>query len=237
MTFFNLHEKMGNQKKYKYLGLITCLYVTFQLVSDVTAGKIINFLGFPVSVTVIYFPITYIFADILTEVYGYSRARGVLWIVMFCSILAGLLYTLVVILPPAIGFDGNEAYTKVLGSVPRILVGGWLAVFLGDIVNNYILAKMKILTKGKMLWARTISSTFVGEGINTSVFYVVALYGVLPNNILLEAIITGWLLKTMIEVVFTPITYVVVRYLKKKENVDHYDYETNFNPLIIKPPF
>src|ERR1700759_1149133 len=112
---------MEKQPKFKYLGLITCLYIVFQLVSDVTAGKIINFFGFPVSVTVVYFPITYIFADILTEVYGYSRARGVLWIVMICSIIAGLLYSLVVFLPPANGFSANDAYTTVLGTVPRIL--------------------------------------------------------------------------------------------------------------------
>jgi uncharacterized integral membrane protein (TIGR00697 family) len=123
-----------------------------QLVSDVTAGKIINFAGFPVSVTVLYFPITYIFSDILTEVYGYARARSVLWTVLICSVLAGLLYQLVVYLPPAAGFSDNPAYTRVLGSVPRILLGGWIAVFAGEILNNYVLAKIKIVSNGRYLW-------------------------------------------------------------------------------------
>ncbi len=142
--------------KYKYLGFITCLYITFQLISDVSAGKIIDILSFPVSVTVLFFPITYIFADILTEVYGYANARNVLWTVMISSITAGLVYTLVVLLPPSQIFDANDSYTRVLGQVPRILVGGWIAVFAGDITNNFILAKIKVWMKGKHLWVRTI---------------------------------------------------------------------------------
>src|SRR5688572_16211030 len=117
-----------------------------QLVSDVTAGKLMSVGGYGVSVTVLYFPITYIFADILTEVYGYARARAVLWTVLICSILAGLVYQLVVALPPAVGFDANEAYTRVFSQVPRILLGGWLAVFAGEILNDYVLAKLKVLT-------------------------------------------------------------------------------------------
>src|SRR3989344_2419945 len=116
-------------KHYKYLGIILVLYITFQLVSDVSAGKIISFFGFPVSVTVLFFPITYIFADILTEVYGYARARSVVWMVFFSSIIAGLVYSLVAWFPAASGFTANEAYIQVLGSVPRILIGGWIAVW------------------------------------------------------------------------------------------------------------
>lgn len=224
-------------KRYKYLGLITCLYVTFQLVSDVTAGKIVHLWLFPVSVTVLYFPVTYIFSDILTEVYGYARARSVLWTVMACSILAGLVYQLVVWLPPAAGFKSNEAYTTVLGSVPRILLGGWIAVFAGDILNNFVLAKMKIFTKGKFLWTRTIGSTFVGQFVNTICFYVIALYGVLPNELLVQSILTGWLLKVAVEIAFTPATYFVVGRLKRLENEDYYDRDTDFNPLIIRTPF
>jgi uncharacterized integral membrane protein (TIGR00697 family) len=225
------------QQRYKYLGLITCLYITFQLVSDVTAGKIINFFGFPVSVTVIYFPITFIFGDILTEVYGYARARGVLWIVMCCSIIAGLLYIVMVNMPPAHGFDANDAYNRVFGTIPRIIVGGWLAVFVGNITNDFVMAKMKIWTKGKMLWTRTIGSTIAGEGVNTGIFYLIGLYGIIPNNLLFESILTGWVLKTIVEVVFTPVTYFVVGKLKKVEKEDFYDNTTNFNPFIFKSPF
>lgn len=223
-------------KTYKYLGIITALYICFQLVSDVAAGKIIDLFGFPVSVTVLFFPITYVLADILTEVYGYSRSRSVIWTVFFCSIIAGLAYQLAVYLPPAAGFDANGAYARVLGSVPRILIGGWIAVWIGGMLNDYILAKMKVLTKGKHLWMRTIGSTIVGEFTNTVLFYVIALYAILPNNLLIASILTGWVIKVAVEVVFTPWTYFVVGRLKKVEGEDYYDKDTDFNPFIIEAP-
>lgn len=221
-------------KSYKYLGLITTLYVAFQLISDVTAGKIVQLGIFTVSATVLYFPVTYIFSDILTEVYGYARARNVVWQALLVSVIAGGVYQLVVWLPPAGGFDANDAFTRVLGSVPRILFGGWIAVWVGGMLNDYVLAKMKIWTKGKYLWARTISSTIVGEGANTILFYTIALYSVLPNNLLISSILSGWFLKTAVEVIFTPVTYYVIAKLKKLENEDYYDVNTNFNPFIIK---
>lgn len=221
-------------KQYKYLGIITVLYVVFQLVSDITAGKIIQLGIFTVSATVLYFPITYIFADVLTEVYGYAKARSVVWQVLAASVLAGLIYQLVVWLPPAIGFGANDAYTLVLGSVPRILLGGWIAVWVGGILNDYVLAKMKIWTNGKYLWTRTIGSTIVGEGANTILFYTIALYAVIPNSILFASILSGWFLKVVVEIIFTPVTYMVVTKLKREENEDYYDRDTNFNPIILK---
>jgi len=218
-------------KHYKYLGLITALYITFQLVSDITAGKIVQLGFFTVSATVLYFPFTYIFADVLTEVYGYAKARSVVWMVLICSVLAGLIYTGVVLLPPAVGFDANDAYTRVLGQIPRILIGGWIAVWTGGLLNDYVLAKMKIWTRGKYLWTRTIGSTIVGEGANTILFYVIALYAVIPNNLLIASILSGWFLKVLVEVIMTPVTYKVVKKLKKAENEDYYDDKTNFNPL------
>ncbi len=221
-------------KQYKYLGLITVLYVTFQLVSDVSAGKIVQLGIFTVSATVLYFPITYIFSDVLTEVYGYARARSVLWQVMLASVIAGIVYQIAVWLPAAAGFDATDAYARVLGYVPRILIGGWIAVWTGAILNDYILAKMKVWMNGKHLWARTIGSTIVGEGANTILFYVIALYAVIPNNLLIASIISGWILKVLVEIVFTPVTYYVVAKLKKLEGEDYYDRDTDFNPLIIK---
>lgn len=141
---------------FKYLGLLMVLNVTFQLISDVTAGKIISVFGVGVSVTVLYFPITYILGDILTEVYGYGRARYVVWVTLLASVAAGITYQVVAVIPPASFFGANDAYRTVFGTVPRILVGGWLAVFLGDISNDYILAKMKIWTRGKLLWSRLV---------------------------------------------------------------------------------
>ncbi len=222
------------QKQYKYLGLITALYITFQLVSDITAGKIVQLGIFTVSATVLYFPFTYIFADVLTEVYGYAKARSVVWMVLISSVLAGIIYSVVVVLPPAIGFNANDAYTRVLGQIPRILVGGWIAVWVGGILNDYILAKMKVWTKGKHLWTRTIGSTIIGEGANTILFYFIALYAVIPTGLLVTSILSGWFLKVIVEIIMTPVTYKVVSELKKSEGEDYYDVDTHFNPLIMR---
>jgi queuosine precursor transporter len=220
-------------KQYKYLGLITVLYVAFQLISDVTAGKIVQLGIFTVSATVLYFPITFIIGDVLTEVYGYARARRVLWQVLLASVIAGIVYQIVVWLPAAPGFDAADEYARVLGSVPRILLGGWIAVFVGTILNDYIMAKMKVWSNGRHLWTRTIGSTIVGEGANTALFYIIALYAVIPNNILLASILSGWFLKVVVEVVMTPVTYAVVKKLKKVEGEDYYDTNTDFNPLKV----
>ncbi len=226
--------KDSKLKQYKYLGIITALYITFQLVSDITAGKIVQLGIFTVSATVLYFPFTYIFADVLTEVYGYAKARSVVWMVLFSSVLAGIMYSIVVALPPATGFTANDAYTRVLGQIPRILVGGWIAVWVGGVLNDYILAKMKIWTNGKHLWTRTIGSTIVGEGANTVLFYFIALYTIIPTGLLISSILSGWFLKVLVEVIMTPVTYSVVGWLKKEEHEDYYDNKTNFNPLIIR---
>jgi uncharacterized integral membrane protein (TIGR00697 family) len=222
------------KKEYKLLGLFTALNIAFQLISDVTAGKIIDVFSYPVSVTILYFPIVYIISDVVTEVYGYAQARRVLFMTMLCSIIAGLIYQLVVYLPPSVIFDANDAYRSVFGIVPRVLLGGWIAVFVGDIMNNYVLAKMKVLTKGKYLWLRTITSTVVGQLGNTALFYVIALYAILPNSVLVTSIVAAWLLKVAVEVLFTPITYLVINKVKKIEGEDYYDKDTDFNPLSLR---
>ncbi len=221
-------------KQYKYLGLLTSIYITFKLLNDVTAGKLIQLGFFTVSAATIFFPITYILADVFTEVYGYSKARSRVWLLLLCSVIAGIVYSIVAYLPPAVGFDANDAYVRVFSQVPRILVASWIAFFFGSIVNDYVLAKMKIWTKGKHLWTRTIGSTIFGEGVDTILFFTLSFYAIIPNNLLVNTIFSAWFLKVVIEVVMTPITYKVVAKLKKAENEDYYDYNTNFNPLIIK---
>lgn len=221
-------------RTYKYLGAITALYITVQLVSDATAGKIIQIANLPFSVAVLYFPLTYIFSDVLTEVYGYAQSRKVVWLVLLCSVLAGALYQITVYVPAASGFMDGAAYTRVFGSVPRIVCGGWIAVWMGGIANDYVLAKMKVRMQGRYLWMRTISSTIVGEGINTVVFYLIALSGILPTSLLFISILSSWLIKVLIEIVFTPITYAVVNHLKRVEQEDYFDRETNFNPFVLK---
>lgn len=212
---------------------LVVLYVTFQLISDVTAGKVISLGPAVVSATVLYFPITYLISDILTEVYGFERARRALWMVMVSSVAAGLIYQLVVALPPGPGFDANDAYARVFGTVPRILVAGWVAVFVGDIANNYVMSRLKLATKGRWLWLRTVSSTIVGQGLNTSIFYVGALWGVLPTDILWMAILWGWGIKVAVEAILTPLTYAAVAYVKRKEGFDAFDETVDYNPLKI----
>jgi hypothetical protein len=222
------------EKNYKLFGLLLTLNITFQLVSDVTAGKIIQLLTFPVSVTVLYFPFVYIISDVMTEVYGYARARRVLYLTLLSSVIAGIVYQIVVYLPPFVGFGANEAYATVFSIVPRVLLGGWIAVFAGDIVNNYIMAKMKIWSNGKNLWMRTIGSTIGGQFVNTVLFYVIALSGILPTNVLIISILSAWAIKVAIEVVLTPVTYWVIAKVKKIEGEDHYDTNTDFNPFSLK---
>jgi len=223
----------SNLKRFKYLDLIVCLAVTMDIVSNTTAAKITSFSIFTVSVTVLYFPLTYIFGDILTEVYGYKYARRATWIIITAQIIASLIYQLVVILPPSPGFIGNEAYTLVFSQAPRIVIGGLIGLFVGNFVNDFTMAKMKLVTKGKYLWTRTIGSTIAGQCVDTALFYVIALSNVIPSGLLVNAILSGWFLKSLVETLMTPVTYIVVRRLKQLEHEDYYDYQTNFNPLIL----
>ena len=220
-------------KQYKFLGLITVLSVTFLTLSNATAGKIVQIGPLVFSITVYYFPVTFIIADVLTEVYGYAQARKVTWYLFFTSIVSSFIFWLVSVIPPAEGFQLNDSYVTVFGQAPRIFVGSWLAIWAGSHLNNFVLAKMKVLTKGKYLWSRTIGSTIAGEGADTIIFYIVALYGVIPHGMLIYSILSGWLLKVTLEALFTPLTYKIVSYIKKAENEDCYDDKTNFNPFVL----
>lgn len=217
----------------KFYWPIIVFAVAFQLVTDVTSGKTIQLGPAQLSVASLYFPVTYIISDILTEVYGYSRARRAIWIVLIASILSTVVYQFALWVPPATSFEHQSAYEIVLGVIPRIVVFGWIAVFVGDIANNYVLAKLKVWTNGRALWLRTITSTIIGQGLNTAIFYTGALSGILPSDILVSAILWAWALKVLIEVMFTPATYLCVGYLKRKEGIDVYDVKTDFNPIKL----
>ena len=181
----------------------------------------------------LYFPFTYLIGDILTEVYGYAVARRVIWISLLCS-LVGSVVAGAQLVVPAGSVASDSAFQSIFSSSPRIAIAGLLAFFAGDISNSYVLAKMKIWDKGRRLWARLISSTVVGEGVNTVLFYGVALHNVLPSNMLFRGILMGWAAKAAVEIVLLPVTYVIVRFLKNSEGVDHYDYGTNFNPFLLR---
>lgn len=219
-------------RSFRYLLPLLFATVFFQMVSDVTAGKIALIGGVPIAASILYFPLTFVFSDILTEVYGYVCARRVLWMMMACSVGAGAIYKGVAALPSPAFFEGAAAYERVLGIMPRILLAGWIAVFAGESANNYVLAKMKVLTRGRYLWTRTVGSTLIGQGVNTLLFYAIGLSGVLPSLVMGRAIVAGWVFKVAIEVLCTPWVYWVVAKLKKAERQDAFDQKTAFNPLL-----
>ena len=201
------------------------------IIANTTAAKITHFGIFTVSVTVLYFPLTYLFGDVLTEVYGYKQARRALWILIASQVLTAAIYQLVTVLPPAPGFVGNDAFRLVFGQAPRIVVGGLIGLFVGQIVNDFVMAKMKILTNGKHLWTRTAGSTIVGQFFDTTLFYTIALSNVIPAGLLVPTILSGWLMKSFVEIAMTPVTYAVVNKLKKLEHEDYFDRKTDFNPF------
>jgi queuosine precursor transporter len=212
--------------------IITALFVTCLLTANIIGAKVWGVGSFTLPAAVILFPFSYIFGDILTEVYGYKQARQVIWLGFLCNLIFVVFAWLGGLLPPAANWTGQSAYTTILGYTPRLLVASFLGYLVGEFSNSYVLAKMKILTKGRWLWSRTISSTIVGEGLDTVLFIIIAYIGApffTPWMILWH-----WTTKVVIEVVFTPLTYVIVGYLKKNESIDTYDYQTNFNPLSLR---
>ena len=230
-------------KNYKYLPAITGIFVTCLLISNIIAVKLGAFGSFFLPVAVIIFPISYIFGDVLTEVYGYSRARQVIWIGFACNLLAVLAIWLGGLIVPAPFWNANiyqspaeaqKAYDAILGFTPRLLTASFIAYLVGEFLNSFVIAKLKIATSGKHLWLRTIASTLVGQLADSGIFILTAFIGVLPNDALIQLIITQWLFKSLYEAAATPITYIVVNFLKRAENEDYYDRETNFNPIALQ---
>jgi queuosine precursor transporter len=218
-------------KNYKYLSTISVFFVSVLLISNIASTKIVDLKWFVFDGGTLLFPLSYIFGDILTEVYGYKRSRSVIWLGFFMALLMSLIFIIVGKLPPAPSWGNQEAYDLILGLTPRIVIASLIAYSCGEFSNSFVLAKMKIFTKGKMLWTRTIGSTLVGELVDSVIFITIAFFGVFPNSLLIALIISNYIFKTAVEVLFTPITYKVVKFLKNKENEDYYDFDTNFNPF------
>ncbi len=220
--------------KYSWFFLIiVCLFITALITSNIAAVKLINIFGLVLPAGVVVFPVSYILADVLTEVYGYSEARKVIWLGFACNLLVVIVFWIGKVLPPASFWQGQEAYEKILGYTPRLLIASFLAYLVGEFFNAYVMAKMKIATKGKWLWARTISSSVIGEGLDSFVFILIAFWGAIPFPILVDTVLTQWLVKTGYEVLATPLTYMVVSFLKRREGLDPYDYKTKFSPFVI----
>ncbi|MFA6159718.1 MAG: queuosine precursor transporter [Parcubacteria group bacterium] len=221
-------------KNFKYFDVIMAVFVAVLLISNIASTKILVFWKFTFDGGTLLFPLSYIFGDILTEVYGYKRSRKVIWTGFFCAGLMSLVLIIVNILPPASDWPYQEAFNNILGLAPRIVLASLVAYFAGEFSNSYILAKIKIWMAGKMLWVRTILSTLVGELVDTSFFILIAFYGTLPNELLLTIFVSNYIFKCAVEILFTPATYGAVNFLKKNENEDYYDYDTNFNPFSLK---
>lgn len=228
---------------YRYLDVITAVFITALIASNLVASKTAVLFGFTIGVGIFVFPISYIFGDILTEVYGYQRSRRVIWLGFTSAGLAALIFYLCDIAPPAPGFKNQAAFHTILGQTPFILLASLTAYFVGEFCNSYVMAKMKIWTKGKHLWMRTIGSTIVGEGVDSLIFYPLA-FAILPLllgfssavwawSMVLAVMINNYVLKVTLEVVFTPITYLLVNALKHAEGIDVYDHDTNFNPFTL----
>src|SRR5687768_4840989 len=196
---------------YKYYDLVMALFVTILLCSNVIgAAKVATLWGFTFGAGVLFFPISYIFNDVLTEVYGYARARKVVWAGFGAIIFASFMSWVVVALPAAPGWPDQAAYQTVFGQTPRIVFASLMAFFVGEFANSYVLAKMKVRTNGRHLWARTIGSTIVGEGVDSLVFYPLAFMGVWTNDLLMTVMLSNYLIKVSWEAVITPVTYRVV---------------------------
>ncbi len=221
-------------RAYAHLGTISVFFVAVLLISNIASTKIVQLGSLTFDGGTLLFPLSYIFADILTEVYGFARARRVIWLGFFCALVMSAILYIVGMLPAAADWGNQGAYDLILGQAPRIVAASLIAYLCGEFINSYILAKMKVWTAGKWLWMRTIGSTLVGELVDSTIFILVAFAGVLPTSLLITLIVSNYVFKTAIEILFTPATYAIVRYLKRAEGEDHFDRDTRFNPLSFK---
>ena len=218
----------------RYLEIITGVFVAVVIISNIASTKILLLGPFTFDGGTLLFPISYIFGDILTEVYGYKASRRVIWTAFLSCLTLSLVLWIVGKLPPAADWPHQEAYQNILMYTPRIAIASLIAFSAGEFSNSYILAKMKIWTKGKFLWTRTIGSTLVGEGVDTVLFCVIAFAGTFSSDLLVSIIISNYIFKVGIEVLATPATYRMVGFLKRREEIDVYDTETNFNPFSLQ---
>lgn len=213
------------------LVIFIALFITCLITANVIAVKVISLGPFLLPAAIFIFPLSYIFGDVLTEVYGYRLARRVIWLGFLCNLIFVFFVWVGQVLPAAPFWEGQEAYQRILGYTPRLLAASFLGYLVGEFVNSFILSKMKIVTRGRWLWSRTIGSTIIGQGLDTSIFITVAFIGTPAFTPIM--ILYHWLAKTLIEALATPITYVMVNWMKRREAIDTYDYDTRFNPFRI----
>jgi len=231
----------GAQRTFRYFDFMMAAFVTILLLSNVIgAGKVavvsLPWIGpWPFGAGVLFFPVSYVLGDVLTEVYGYAHARRCIWAGFAAMLFMAFMSWVVVALPPAADWGNQAAYEAVFGQVPRIVFASICAFWAGEFVNSYVLAKMKIWTQGKMLWTRTIGSTIFGEGVDSALFYPLAFLGAegWTTRLVITVALTQWGIKTLWEAVLTPVTYMIVGFLKRREGVDVFDTDTDFSPFRV----
>lgn len=229
-------------RSYRYYEFVMVAFVVVLLCSNLIGPAKIASVDLPLwgpyvfGAGVIFFPISYIFGDILTEVYGYARARRVIWAGFGALIFASVMASIVVALPPASFWKHQQAYEIAFGNAWRVVAASMVAYACGEFVNSFVLAKLKIWTEGRALWMRTIGSTIFGEAVDSAIFYPLAFYGtgIIPNEMLPQVMLAQFITKTLVEVAFTPLTYLIVGFLKRNEQEDYYDRDTNFNPFKLE---
>ncbi len=220
---------MFRANKQSLYTLIIAIFITVLITSNIASAKLFSLLGSGIIIDggTILFPFAYIIGDIVTEVYGFKKAKHLIYIGFIMSILTSITLYVVQILPPAVGWNNQDAYIAILGALPRIITGSLCAYLIGEILNSYVMARLKVITNGKYLWVRTIGSTLVGALVDTTIFSFIAFYGTIPDQSLVMLIATVYTIKVSVEVIVTPITYKIIRHLKNVEGVDHFDRNLN----------
>lgn len=222
-------------RTYRYYDFVMAGFVTVLLCSNIIgAAKVASVGGFVFGAGVFFFPFSYIFGDVLTEVYGYAKTRRVVWAGFAALAFASLMSIAIVALPPAPDWGNQEAYATIFGQTPRIALASLIAYWGGEFANSFVMARMKVMMDGRSLWMRTIGSTIVGQAVDSLIFYPVAFYGVWATNDVMLVMVSNYFIKVGWEAVITPFTYMVVNFLKRKENEDYYDRDTNFSPFTLK---
>ncbi|MBP1762796.1 MAG: hypothetical protein H6Q64_2338 [Firmicutes bacterium] len=225
---------MPSEKNYSsYFLIISILFVSSLLLSNVITGKLILIAGWVLPGAVILFPLTYILGDVLTEVYGFQKTRLVIWLGFICNLLMAGIFTLVMAIPSPGFFESESAFAIVLGMTPRIVFASLVAYLTGEFCNSVLLSRLKILTAGRHLWLRTIGSSLAGEGLDTVIFITLAFAGTMPTGVLGQMMLFQYLFKIAYETAVTPLTYWVVNYLKRREGHDNYDYGVIYNPFQL----
>lgn len=220
-----------NRHRFRYYDLLVHAFVVILLISNLVGQKITAVGPFRISGAQLLFPITYIFGDVFTEVYGYGASRRAIWIGFFASALLAVMGLISVWLPAAPGWDGQAAFARVFNFVPRLILASLIAFWCGEFANSFVMAKMKLLTKGRYLWTRTVGSTVAGQAVDTIVVMVLAFGGSLSGELIANLIVLAYLGKVLYEVAATPVTYWIVNSLKRREGVDVFDTNTDFNPF------